>query len=403
MTDRTDSSGGSVPQQPGDFSLVLGGPLYQLLRRAHLTGDTLDLARRRVTTFALFTWLPLLVLTALEGLAGRGRVAVPFLLDVEVHIRFLVVVPLLVGAELIVHQRLRYFIKQFLDRGLIPADELTRFKDAVAAAYRLRNSVTAEVILLVCVYIFGVGVVWRYYAVLSAATWYSLPSAGGTSLSWSGAWYCFVSLPLFQFLLIRWYFRLFIWARFLWQVSRISLSVIPTHPDRLGGLGFLPGTAFAFATLLVAHGALLAGMIATRIFHVGASLPEFKIEIAILIVFLLCIVFGPLLVFSPQLAQAKRTGGREYGTFAQHYVREFDTKWLRGGENPETSPLGTGDIQSLADLANSIEVIRSMRIVPVTRDALLQLAAAALAPLVPLMLTMMSLEELAQRLLKILF
>ena len=216
-------------------------------------------------------------------------------------------------------------------------------------------------------------------------------------------WYGYVSLPLFQFLLLRWYFRLFIWTRFLWQVSRIELSLVPTHPDRVGGLGFLANTVYAFTPLAVAHGALLAGLIANRIFYLGAALPEFKIEIAVLVVFLMCVVLGPLLVFAPQLAQAKRTGNREYGTLAERYVREFDAKWLRGGVPADEPLVGSADIQSLADLANSFEVVRTMRIAPVTKEALLQLAAATLAPVVPLALTMMSLEELVKTLFGILF
>jgi hypothetical protein len=212
-------------------------------------------------------------------------------------------------------------------------------------------------------------------------------------------WYGYVSLPLFQFLLGRWYFRLGIWARFLWQVSRIDLRVVPTHPDRLGGLGFLSSTFYAFTPLATAHGALLAGWIANRIFHLGATVPDFKVEIAVTLIFLLCVVLGPLLVFAPQLAQAKRTGTREYGMLAQRYVREFDAKWLRGGAPADEPLLGSGDIQSLADLNNSFEVVRTMRLAPVTKEALLQLAAATLAPVTPLALTMMSLEELLKRLL----
>ena len=111
-------------------------------------------------------------------------------------------------------------------------------------------------------------------------------------------------------------------------MSRIELSLVPTHPDRVGGLGFLANTVYAFTPLALAHGALLAGLIANRIFYLGAALLDFKIEIAVLVVFLMCVVLGPLLVFAPQLAQAKRTGNREYGTLAERYVREFDAKWL---------------------------------------------------------------------------
>jgi hypothetical protein len=361
------------------------------------------MARQRVAVIALLAWLPLLVLSALEGHLWAGSTTVPFFFDLEVHIRFLVVVPLLVIAELVVHQRLRPVALGFLERNLVPESARTRFDAALRSAYALRNSVLAEVLLIVAVYGIGVLIVWRHYVALDTATWYATPSSSGSKLSFAGMWFGYVSLPLFQFLLIRWYFRLFIWTRFLWQVSRIELSIVPTHPDRFGGLGFLSNTVYAFAVLLLAHGAMVAAQLANRIFFVGASLMQYKVEIAVMVVFLLCVVFGPLLVFAPRLAQAKRTGLREYGTLAERYVREFDVKWLRGGV-PAGEPLvGSADIQSLADLSNSFEVVRSMRVALVTKDALIQLGAAALVPIAPLALTMMPAEELAKRLFGLLF
>jgi len=389
--------------EPTDFSLVLGGPLYQLFRRSHLSGDALELVRQRIIIISLLAWLPLLLLSALEGHALGGSAAVPFLLDLEVHIRFLVVVPLFIAAELVVHQRMRFVVRQFLDRNLIPESALPRFDAAIASAFRLRNSVLAEVLLIAFVYVVGVLLVWRQYTALATATWYAAPTAEGLQLSLSGMWYGYVSLPIYQFLQLRWYFRMFIWMRFLWQVSRIDLSLVPTHPDRVGGLGFLANTVYAFTPLAVAHGAVVAGLIANRIFYLGAALPDFKIEIAVLVVFLLGMVLGPLLVFAPQLAQAKRTGNREYGTLAERYVREFDAKWLRGGAPADEPFVGSGDIQSLADLGNSFEVVRTMQIAPITRDAIIRLAAATLVPIVPLLLTMMPLEELLRKLFGILF
>src|SRR4029434_3824908 len=133
--------------------LVLGGPLFQLLRRSHLSDDALDLVRQRIIIISLLAWLPLLLLSTLEGQALGGSAAVPFLLDVEVHIRFLVVVPLLIIAELVVHQRTRFVVRQFLERNLIPESALPRFNDAIASAVRLRNSVLAEVLLIAFVYV----------------------------------------------------------------------------------------------------------------------------------------------------------------------------------------------------------------------------------------------------------
>ena len=403
MTSQASTSKNTTLRALQDFSLVLGGPLFQLLRRTHLSGDALELMHRRLIILSLLAWVPLLLLSVVEGQALGGPAAVPFLLDVEVHARFLVALPLLIVAELVVHQRLRFVIRQFLESHLIPESAMTRFDAAITSAVRLRNSVLAEVLLIALVYVVGVLIIWRQYAALATATWYAVPTVAGLQLSLAGVWYGYVSLPLFQFLQLRWYFRLFIWARFLWQVSRIDLSLVPTHPDRVGGLGFLADTVYALTPLAIAHGAMLAGLIADRIFYLGAALPAFTVEMAVLVVFLLCVVLGPLLVFTPQLAQAKRTGNREYGALAERYVRAFDAKWLRGGAPAEEALVGSADIQSLADLANSFEVVRTMRLTPVTKEAIFQLVAVTLAPIVPLALTMMSLEELLKRLLVIVF
>ena len=88
---------------------------------------------------------------------------------------------------------------------------------------------------------------------------------------------------------------------------------------------------------------------------------------------------------------------------AQRYVREFDDKWLRGGAPPGEALLGSGDVQSLADMGNSFEVVRGMLLVPFTRNTVLQLAVITLLPVAPLLLTMVSLEDLLTRLLQVVF
>jgi hypothetical protein len=405
ISDHPAPASSAAPDAPlkQDFSLVLGGPLFQLLRRARLSDDALTLVRKRVIAITLFTWLPLLVISAAQGRALDRSGPVPFLLDIELHIRFLISVPLLVLAEIVVHQRMRTLLQQFSERRLVPESERPRFDAAIQAAFRLRNSVLAEVLLVAFVYIVGVEVIFKNYTVFNAATWYASPTPDGPRLSAAGVWYVYASLPVFQFLLCRWYFRLFIWGRFLWHVSKIELHLVPTHPDRLGGPGFLAATVNAFAPLAAAHGAVVAGQLASRIFHGGAKLTDFKAQAFALVATMVCVVFGPLLVFSPQLAAARRKGLREYGALAQRYVREFENKWLRGGAAPGEELVGSGDIQSLTDLDGSFEVVRGMRIALWTKEAILQLAMVTLAPMVPLALTMMPLEELVKYLFGILF
>lgn len=386
-----------------EFSYVPGGLFFQLLRWAGLSDSALLNVRQRVIIIALLAWLPLLVLSAVDGQILGGSAAVPFLLDVEVHIRFLVALPLLIVAEVKMHQRVPHLLQQFLERDFIPENSMARFRAAVMSAFRLRISVTADVLLIVVVYGIGILIVWRHYLAIDAATWYATPSADGSTLTLAGWWYGYVSLPIVQFLLLRWYWRLLVWARLLWQVSRIELNLIPTHPDRAAGLGFLATTIRIFTMLAVAHGTLMAGQIASRIFFTGAALPEFADQVFVVTAFMLCVILGPLLFFAPQLAAAKRGGLLKYGALAERYVREFDAKWLRGGAPANQALVGSADIQSLADLSVSYNVVRTMRFSPIDMQAVVGLAAATLIPIAPLLLSMMPKEELLKKLLGILF
>jgi hypothetical protein len=402
MSIRTRTGISDLLSSSPDFSLVAGGPLFQLLRRARLCDENQTWMGQGIIILPLLAWLPLLVLSALAGQLFPGSTAVPFLPDFEVHTRFLLALPLLMIAEVVVQQRMRPLLQEFLERNLIPEDDMVRFQAAIKSALRLRNSMLAEIILIAVVYGGGILIIWRQYVALDTAAWYTTLSADGSKLSLAGMWYGYVSLPIFQFLLCRWYFRLFIWTRFLWQVSRVKLSLIATHPDRLGGLGFVSHTADSLAVLAMAHGALLAGYLSTRVVTLGMPLLQFKAEIAIMVVFVLCVILCPLLVFAPQLFKAKRIGRREYGKLAENYVRAFDLKWLRGGAPDRESFMGSTDIQSLADLSNSYQVVQTMRAVPITMDTVTRLAVATLLPMLPLLLTMMSLEELLKKLIGIL-
>ena len=386
---------------PSDFSLVLGGPLFQLYRRTHLAGNGLELLRRRVLAITLFAWLPLLLLAALEGHALGGAVKIPFLHDIEANARFLVALPMLIVAELVVHRRISPLLRKFVERRIIVTEDRPAFDAAVNSALRIRDSIPAEVALLALVYSVGLWI-WRSQIALGAATWYAAPDATHLHLTLAGYWYVFVSVPLFQFILLRWYMRLVLWFRLLWQISRLNLRLSAAHPDRAGGIGFLGGSSYAFGPILFAQGSLLAGLIASRVLYEGKSLLSFKMEAAGFVAFFVLCILGPLLMFTPMLEHAQRKGSAEYGLLANRYIFGFEEKWIK--VVPETSELlGTPDISGLADLGNSYSVVHEMRIVPFGLQDITRLAAATAAPLVPLMLTILSPQELLARLFKILF
>jgi hypothetical protein len=363
----------------------------------------LELLRRRIIVMVLLTWVPLLLLSVVAGHALNGSVPLPFLLDAEQHLRLLLALPLLIFAELAANQRIRLVVRQFLNLGLIPDAGRVQFDLAVTSAMRLRNSRAAELLLLALVYGVGVPYFWRNYIALDVVSWYGVMTDGRLHPSAAGWWLGCVSLPVLQFLLVRWYFRLYIWARFLWQVSKIELRLLPAHPDGCGGLGFLNLVRQAFAPLLLAQGVLLAGLIANRILFAGGRLPQFLIDIVALVAISALMVLAPLLAFTPKLEDTARIGMLEYGALAQKYLREFDQKWLRRAAPADESLLGSADIQSLADMNNSFGFVQGMRWVPFTVRDVLLLAVIPLLPIMPLTLTMLSLEELLERLLKLMF
>jgi len=385
--------------EPEDFSLVLGGPLFQLLQKAHLEGDSLELLNRRIIASILLTWFPLLILSALgTNVGGVGRIS--FFRDIEVHARFLAALPILIAAELVVHSRIRPIVRRFVEWRIVLPKDTPAFHKAVESAVKIRNSVSLELALLAAVYTMGLWV-WNSRSELGLVTWYAL-RGGRWNLTPAGYWYVFVSLPIFQFILLRWYMRLLVWFRFLWQVNRIELNLVPTHPDRCGGLSFLGKSSYAYAPILFAQGTILAGIVADRVLYHGESLQSFKFQIGGFIVFFVFVVLGPLLMFSVRMARIRRKGLADYGLFAQRYVESFDQKWVRASF-PSAELLGTGDIQSLADLGNSYDIVREMRVVPFGLQDVARLAVATAAPLSPLLLTIFSFEELISRLIKVVF
>ena len=108
------ASGGDLDVLHNDsenFSLVLGGPLFQLLRRAHLANDALMMVRQRKTSsrFPPFAWLPLLgALDSGRTVDGPEVRPFPSCPMVEIFIAIPeVYMPLLIVAELVVHRRMR--------------------------------------------------------------------------------------------------------------------------------------------------------------------------------------------------------------------------------------------------------------------------------------------------------
>jgi len=389
-------------QRPSDFSLVVGGPLFRLCQRAHLAGSALELMHREVLVITLFAWLPLILLSAIEGHALGPSIKIPFLYDIEANVRFLIALPVLIVAELVVHRRISPLVRRFVDRGIVVPDDLPRFYEAIESAKRGRDLFAVEGTLLLLVYTIGLWV-WRSQIALGDSTWYASAEPGHLHLTLAGYWYVFASIPIFQFILVRWYFRLGIWFRLLWRISRLNLHLMAAHPDRAGGIGFLGGSAYAFGPLLFAQGVLLSGLVASRVVFEHEGLLSFKMEAGGFVGFFVLVILGPLVMFTPQMDRAQRRGAAKYGLLASRFILGFEDKWMRSDTPEINALLDNQHIQSMADVANVYTNVRQMRLLPFGTRNITFLAAVTAAPLVPLLLTMFSTADVVKMLVKVVF
>ena len=384
-----------------DFSLTKGGPFFKLMVRSGLMKPEFARPARRATFLVVFTWLPLLILSLVQGLAFDGPVELPFLWDFAVHVRFLICVPLLIIAEVLLDARTRAVVKHFVDSKLVQVKDYPAFESVVRQAGRLRDSLLAEAIIVGVVI---VGVIFlRIEYSGSASTWQVLVSEDGRIRTLAGWWYLFLAIPFFQFLVTRWVWRFLIWSHFLRSLSKMDLRLIPIHPDLAAGLGFLSPAQAKYGIVVFAVSTVIAAKIGEEILYGGASLLDYKFIIAGYVVMMLIILLAPLLVFTPKLLIVKRRGLLEYSALGNEYTEAFDRKWIRK-EVPEGEPLlGSSDIQSLADLGNSFQFVRNMRAFPIDRNSILPIVVATVLPMLPLVLTVYPFDELVLKIIGFLF
>jgi hypothetical protein len=380
------------------FLLMEGGPLFTLQKRVGLIKEGFPYLKRRALVAALITWVPLLILAGLQGLAFGHKVPVPFLRDFSGYSRFLLAVPLLLLAENVLGPRIAEAAAHFVTSGVIKKKDFQRFDKLVELGLRSRDSVIAEIVLIGLAYALS----WVAFRAIPnhVSTWYRSGAETDGTLTWAGYWLVAFCVPLYQFLVLRWLWRLFLWFQFLSRVCKLDLQLYPTHPDEAAGLGFVGEAQRFFGMILFAFSLGSTGVLAREIVYDHIPLVTYAPSIATYVVIALLIVVGPLMVFTGVLLKTKRIGLHQYGALATNYTGSFHWKWIEH-KTPEQEPLlGSADIQSLADLGNSYGYVEKMKPLPVDPRTLLHLVLASLLPLTPLLLTVMPLKDILKLLFK---
>jgi hypothetical protein len=365
-------------------------PSYHLARRLALEPPTPRRRLIKIGLLILVTWVPLVLVSLIEAHPARIRL----LRDPVTYSRFLFVIPLLELAQIVIPTSLAVQAQQFLDSGLVPEKQRTRFDAARAGMVSLRHSVAAEVIAAVL----ALAIPFVSRAAMKLGTQDSTWERMGTNITVAGWWYILVSMPVMVFLLLRWVWIFAGWAWFLVRVSRLDLELTPTHPDQAGGLGFLGWGLVSFAIVVLAVSAVLSASLAGEILFRGSSLDQVKYHVIVFVVLALLFLHAPLLAFSGRLGRCRFRGLLDFGTLIGFHDRAFDEKWVKSQGAQKTSLLGSPDVSSLAALAAAYEHVERMRLIPFDRKAVLVLIVSALIPMIPLVGTAIPLKEILAKL-----
>jgi hypothetical protein len=378
---------------PG-FTLGQGGLLNRFFAKTRLADPNIPGMAARITFALALTWLPLLISSIVHGLAWGSSVKAPFLYDPATQVRFLVAMPLLLIAEPVIGRGLGAVVRYLETSGIAREEDRPQLKQIIADANRRLGRIFPEILILALVVALAVtklGAGLHEEFAPGVSNW-GLNAAGDKN--WAGAWYYSVSLPVYRFLMLRWIWRYAVWAWMLLRVSRLRLTLTPSHPDLAAGLGFLAVGQLHFGILAFAFSTQLAGLFSRKILFEGAVLQSYTHMILGYVIFTALFFLAPLLIFTPRLVAAKRRGLLEFGVLAEKYTGGFERKWIHQGERAGESMLGSSDFQSLADLGNSFEIVQRMRPVPFDFRSFFSLLISASLPFLPLIFFVFRFDEL---------
>lgn len=365
-----------------EISLIRDDPLFRLERGLGLIPDKGLGLVRRACFFALLAWLPIMVWAVIQGRAMPGGVDEPLLQHFGIQIRFLVAVPLLVLGEGMAHRLTTRLIPYFLTSGLVREEQRGVFREIIAGIVRLRGSTRPWLIMA------AVAAVWLGFAsppnTDHELIWATEGLSPSRHLGFGGWWLAWVARPIFVALLAAWLWRLVLMLLLLKRIAALDLALVPIHPDRAGGLGFLEKLPSAFSLFAFAVSAVVASRLAHEVVYHGVHVLSLKALIAVFVVVVVALCVAPLLVFIPKLVAAKRMAMLQYGALVGEHGRLVHRRWIQREAIEESALLDAPEIGPVADTLSLYEVVMKMRVAPIGKRALLAVVLPVLIPMLAL-------------------
>lgn len=354
-----------------------------------------------IITVILITWAPLLLLSVFAGRGSSGDATQLVIHDHGVTARLLICVPVFLLAEGWITHRLQKVVNYLWNTEILPDSQREAFKDECRKLNQRRDSLPLNIALLVVSYA-TVALIISAMVQHATTSWYFSGDFGLKGITPAGWWYALISLPIWTFLFLWWLWQIGIWWNFLGKVSAMNLSLIPTHPDRVGGLGMLQAGQVVFSAIGFGLSAILSASLSNSIRNEGATLITLAPTIGVYVSVALFMIIGPLLAFIPMLIRTKHGGMAEYGDLGDELSRAFHEKWIPIDGRDQRKLLDSADPSAVGDFGACYDAIAQMRMLPFGRTAFLRAMLMLLLPLSPLLLINYSWREIVQDLIRIL-
>ncbi len=377
------------------FSPIENEPPLRWQRAVHLAPrDGLGVLRRAVT-FAAVSWLPIAVWALVRGRFVQATVGEPLLQHYGVHVRCLVAIPLMIVGEATLHTAGLRYLPQFVRSGVVDDNTRPRF-DAVLQSVRQWRDASLPWLLAI-----GMAVAWavvdRGVSHTDDMSW-AFDAKG--SLGFGGVWFAYVSRPIFVALLLGWVWRIALLTLLFARLGRLDLSLVPSHPDRTGGLGFIEKVPSGFAPVSLALAATLASRWAHQIIHHGQTLTALKLPAAMFVVVWSMFLLAPLVPWLPAMHAARRTALWSYAAMVAEQGRLVRARWIDGTTNIDAPLLEPSGVGVIADATAMFEAVQAMRSVPIGKTSIMTILLPIVAPLLLVVAIQIPIRDLFLGLLK---
>ncbi len=394
MKDQHANQHPSSAADPVDFLIVRNDLPIRWQRRIGLAPDHGLGVARRALFFALFTWLPIIIWAALESRLLDRAIGEPLLAHYGVHVRCLVAIPLLILAEGMALRVVRVIVLQFLENGLIIDSQRDRFIQIIQDITRLRDKAFPWIVVFALTLLWLMGAPDSLHA--HELSWATLD----VGLGFGGWWFLYVVRPIFTILLLGWLWRIGLLFMLFYRISKLDLALVPTHPDRMGGLGFLEKLPKAFVLVTLAMSAVLASRwIHDSLYH-QIALDTLKLPLLSFAILWGLTVLAPLYVFSAKMISTRKKAMREYGALLAEHGRLVHRKWILGQKVGEQAILDSPELGPSADIETLYAAVKNMRKFPIGKSCIMPILVPIVLPMVIVASTQIPLMKIMTTLFK---